>query len=156
MIDTFKFMFSNIRKILYIFMFINCRYLAATLIIFSEHRPAATLVWPMNMQMRNYTPLVQICSNYTERVNWWMKLRYFPGNMYTALLCFVLFCTMYIGSIYRINLMCCPILLWALLLTWINFNPFLNFNRATVEVYEWISNFISYFIMDVITYACWN
>ena len=30
--------------------------------------------------------------------------------------------------------------------------PFLNFNGCTVEVYEWISNFIPYFIMDVITY----
>ena len=59
-----------------------------------------------------------------------------------------------------------------LLLTWFNFNhnmdkilhplkawgeityPFLNFNGCTVEVYEWISNFIPYFIMDVITYPC--
>ena len=32
--------------------------------------------------------------------------------------------------------------------------PFLNFNGATVEVYEWISNFIPYIIMDVITYPC--
>ena len=31
--------------------------------------------------------------------------------------------------------------------------PFLNFNGCTVEVYEWISNFIPHFIMDVITYA---
>ena len=30
--------------------------------------------------------------------------------------------------------------------------PFLNFNGCTVEVYEWISNFIPHFIMDVITY----
>ena len=28
--------------------------------------------------------------------------------------------------------------------------PFLNFNGCTVEVQEWISNFISHFIMDVI------
>ena len=29
--------------------------------------------------------------------------------------------------------------------------PFPNFNGATVEVWEWISNFISHFVMDVIT-----
>ena len=34
--------------------------------------------------------------------------------------------------------------------------PFLNFNGATVEVWEWISNFIPYFAMDVITYPCWE
>ena len=32
---------------------------------------------------------------------------------------------------------------------------FLNFNGATVEVKEWISNFILHFIMDVIAYPCW-
>ena len=31
---------------------------------------------------------------------------------------------------------------------------FLNFNGATVEVKEWISNFIPHFIMGVITYPC--
>ena len=59
-----------------------------------------------------------------------------------------------------------------LLLTWFNFNPsmnkyhmpgkvwdgitypFPNFNGATVEVWEWINNFIPHFIMDVITYPC--
>ena len=36
--------------------------------------------------------------------------------------------------------------------------PFLNFNGSNVEVYEWISNFIPQFMMDVITYPCmdWN
>ena len=34
--------------------------------------------------------------------------------------------------------------------------PFLNFNGATVEVYEWISNFIPHFTMHVITYPCWD
>ena len=29
---------------------------------------------------------------------------------------------------------------------------FPNFNSATVEVWEWISNFIPHFIMDVISY----
>ena len=33
-------------------------------------------------------------------------------------------------------------------------HPFLNFNGASVEVKEWISNFIPHLIMDVITYAC--
>ena len=32
--------------------------------------------------------------------------------------------------------------------------PFLNFNGATVEVWEWINNFIPYIIVDVITYPC--
>ena len=32
--------------------------------------------------------------------------------------------------------------------------PCQNFNGATVEVLEWISNFISHFIMAVITYPC--
>ena len=30
---------------------------------------------------------------------------------------------------------------------------FPNFNGCTFEVWEWIRNFISYFIMDVITYS---
>ena len=61
------------------------------------------------------------------------------------------------------------------LLTWINFNasvykynyihykmwveiayPFPNFNGCTVEVWEWISNFIPHFTMYVITYTCWD
>ena len=33
--------------------------------------------------------------------------------------------------------------------------PFPNFNGATIEVDEWISNFITQFIMDVITDTCW-
>ena len=35
-------------------------------------------------------------------------------------------------------------------------SPFPNFNGCTVEFWEWRSNFISHFIMDVITYACWD
>ena len=31
-----------------------------------------------------------------------------------------------------------------------------NFNGGTIEVLEWMSNFISYFIMDVITYTRWD
>ena len=34
--------------------------------------------------------------------------------------------------------------------------PFINFNGVTVEVYEWISNFISHFTGQVITYPCWD
>ena len=34
--------------------------------------------------------------------------------------------------------------------------PFPNFNSATVETREWISNFISHFIEHVITYPCWG
>ena len=30
--------------------------------------------------------------------------------------------------------------------------PFSNFNGAIVDVFEWISNFIPHFIIDVITY----
>ena len=33
--------------------------------------------------------------------------------------------------------------------------PFLIFNGATVEVWEWICNFISHFIRHVIIYPCW-
>ena len=33
---------------------------------------------------------------------------------------------------------------------------FLNFNGATVEVKEWISNFIPHFMMDVIANQCWD
>ena len=33
---------------------------------------------------------------------------------------------------------------------------FLNFNGCTVEVYEWITNFIPHFIMDVFTYPPWD
>ena len=34
--------------------------------------------------------------------------------------------------------------------------PFLNFNGATVEVKEWISNFIPHLTGHVITYPCWD
>ena len=34
--------------------------------------------------------------------------------------------------------------------------PFLNFKGATNEVWEWISNIILHFMMDVITYPCWG
>ena len=34
--------------------------------------------------------------------------------------------------------------------------PFPLYNGYTVEVSEWISDFISHFIMDVITYPCWD
>ena len=34
--------------------------------------------------------------------------------------------------------------------------PFPNFNRTTVEVWEWISNFIPHLIMAVIGYPCWD
>ena len=33
---------------------------------------------------------------------------------------------------------------------------FPNFNGCTVEVWEWISNFITYYRKDVITYPCWD
>ena len=35
-------------------------------------------------------------------------------------------------------------------------DPFQNFNGYTVEVWEWISNFITHFMMDVITYQYWD
>ena len=34
--------------------------------------------------------------------------------------------------------------------------PFLNFNGVTVEVKEWVSNFVPQIIMDVITYPFWG
>ena len=34
--------------------------------------------------------------------------------------------------------------------------PFPNFNGSTVEVWEWINNFITHFIIDVITYPGWD
>ena len=34
--------------------------------------------------------------------------------------------------------------------------PFPNFNGATVEVLEWISNFILHFTGHVITCPCWD
>ena len=34
--------------------------------------------------------------------------------------------------------------------------PFPNFNSWAVEVWEWISNVIPHFIMNVIIYSCWN
>ena len=34
--------------------------------------------------------------------------------------------------------------------------PFPNFNGCTIKVGEWISNFISNFIMDVVTYLSWD
>ena len=44
-----------------------------------------------------------------------------------------------------------------LLLTWPNFNPDKdNYTRYTVEIWEWISDFIPNFKLDVITYAYWD
>ena len=34
--------------------------------------------------------------------------------------------------------------------------PFLNFNGATVEVWEWISNLIPYVTVRMIIYPCWD
>ena len=34
--------------------------------------------------------------------------------------------------------------------------PISNFNGRTIEVWKWISNFISHFVMDVITYPYWD
>ena len=34
--------------------------------------------------------------------------------------------------------------------------PFPNFNGCTVEVWEWIWNFLPHFIMNVFTYLCWD
>ena len=34
--------------------------------------------------------------------------------------------------------------------------PLQNLNGEAVEVLEWISNFTPHFIMDVITYPCWD
>ena len=34
--------------------------------------------------------------------------------------------------------------------------PFPNFNSFAVEVWELLNKFILHFIMDVITYACWD
>ena len=33
-------------------------------------------------------------------------------------------------------------------------NPFPNFKGATIEVWEWIRNFIPHFMVRVITYPC--
>ena len=33
---------------------------------------------------------------------------------------------------------------------------FPKLNGATIEVWEWISNFIPHFIMDVIIHPCWD
>ena len=35
-------------------------------------------------------------------------------------------------------------------------NTFPNFNECTVEVWEWISNFIPHFVMHVFAYPCWK
>ena len=34
--------------------------------------------------------------------------------------------------------------------------PFPNINGATVEVWEWVTNFTQHFTMDAITYAFWD
>ena len=35
-------------------------------------------------------------------------------------------------------------------------HPFPNFNSATIEVWRWMSNFIPQFMIDAITYPCWD
>ena len=35
-------------------------------------------------------------------------------------------------------------------------SPFPNFNSATVEVWEWKSNFITHLTGHMVTYSCWN
>ena len=37
-----------------------------------------------------------------------------------------------------------------------NTHPFPNFNGGTVEVWEWINDFITYLTGHVITYPCWE
>ena len=62
-----------------------------------------------------------------------------------------------------------PLHLGPHLILWFNFNStmckkvsdeitylFPNFNGATAEVWESISNFTLHYIMDVIIYPCWN
>ena len=54
---------------------------------------------------------------------------------------------------------------------WINFNSSMDkyshaskvwiaitypLHNCIIEVWEWLSNFIPHFIMDVITYLCWD
>ena len=34
--------------------------------------------------------------------------------------------------------------------------PFLNFNGCSIEVKEWIGNFIQHFIIDIIIYPYWG
>ena len=34
--------------------------------------------------------------------------------------------------------------------------PFPNFNGATIEIWEWISNFIPHITEHVITYSYWD
>ena len=34
--------------------------------------------------------------------------------------------------------------------------PFPNFNGYTIEVWEWVSNIISHFLIDVVIYPCWD
>ena len=34
--------------------------------------------------------------------------------------------------------------------------PFPNFGGATIDIWERISNYITHFKMDLITYPCWN
>ena len=34
--------------------------------------------------------------------------------------------------------------------------PFPNFNGATIEIWEWLSNFIPYFTVHMITYLSWD
>ena len=34
--------------------------------------------------------------------------------------------------------------------------PFPNFNSKTVEVWEWMNDSISHYMMDVTTYPCWD
>ena len=63
---------------------------------------------------------------------------------------------------YEVNAMAADDL-WPFLLTWINMPskkwdeityPFPNFNGGTVEVWEWINNFIPHIVMDAIIHPC--
>ena len=57
------------------------------------------------------------------------------------------------GPFYKNELTLIPALvITSLVKCGINYFPILKFNGETVEVWEWISNFIPHFIMDVITY----
>ena len=67
------------------------------------------------------------------------------------------------GLLGHINLG--PILLTWVISAWISNHmhswdeityQFPNFNGSTVEVWEWINNFITHFIMDDISYLCWD
>ena len=122
---------TDIGYIIYINLLINVMFsrLKSILIIYHQLNLSAVLKIPQNRQRITYTIPLIVFSCLSPRFEW-VRL-----SMFTHILQ---------GWLTSRKV-------------WVEITyPFPNFDGCNVRVWEWISNFIPQFIMDVITYPCWD